>query len=139
MRPRRGAEAVVGVVGVGHPVAERLVDRVLERLRAGLHGDHLGAQQPHPGDVQRLARGVDRAHVDHAVQAEQRARGRGRHAVLAGAGLGDHPRLAHLPGQQGLTEHVVDLVRTGVVEVFSLQEDAGATGMLAEPRGLVQR
>ena len=59
--------------------------------------------------------------------------------MLTGAGLGDHPRLAHLTGQQRLTQHVVDLVRSGVVQVFSLQEDPGATGVLAEPRRLVQR
>src|SRR5256884_8041841 len=50
------------------------------------------------------------AHVDGAVQAEQRAGGRGSHAVLAGPGLRDHPRLAHPLGQQHLAEHVVDLV-----------------------------
>ena len=40
----------------------------------GRHRDDLGAQQPHPGDVQRLPPGVDLAHVDDALQAEQRAR-----------------------------------------------------------------
>ena len=102
MRAGSGAEAVVRVVGVGHPVAERLVDGVLQRLRTGLDRDDLGAEQPHPRDVQCLPGGVDRAHVDHALEAEQRACGRGGHPVLARAGLGDHPRLAHLPGQQRL-------------------------------------
>ena len=32
----------------------------------------------------------------------------------------DHPPLAHPLGEQGLAENVVDLVRTGVVEVLSL-------------------
>ncbi len=130
MRPGRGAEAVVGGVGVGDPVAERLVDGVLERLRTRLHRDHLGAEQPHPGDVERLPGDVDRAHVDDAFQAEQRARRRGRHPVLTGAGFGDDARLAHLLREQRLPEHVVDLVRSGVVEVFSLQEHPGATGVL---------
>ena len=102
-------------------------------------GDHLGAQQPHPGHVERLARGVDRTHVDDALQAEQRTRRRGRHPVLAGAGLGDDPGLAHLLGQQRLTQHVVDLVGSGVVEVFSLQEEPRTAGVLTESRGLVQR
>ena len=139
MRTRGGAEAVVRGVGVGHPVSERLVDGVLERLRAGLDRHHLGSEQPHPRDVQRLPGGVDGAHVDHAVEAEQRTRGRGGHPVLARAGLGDDPRLAHLSGQQGLTQHVVDLVRPGVVQVFSLEEEPRAAGVLAEPGGLVQR
>ena len=126
-------------VDVGHPVAHRLVDRVLERARAGGHRDDLGAEQPHPGDVERLPAGVLLAHVDDALEAEQRARGRGGDAVLAGAGLGDHPRLAHALGEQRLAEHVVDLVRAGVVEVLALEQDPRAAGVLAEPRGLGER
>jgi hypothetical protein len=110
MRSGCGTEAVVRVVGVGDPVPEGLVDGVLERLRTGLDGHHVSAKQPHPGHVEGLARGVDGTHVDHALDAEQRAGGRGRHPVLTGTRLGDHPGLAHLPGQQDLTEDVVDLV-----------------------------
>ena len=139
MRARRGAEAVIRVVGVGHPVSERLVDRVLERLGPGLHRHDFGSEQPHPRDVQRLPGGVDGAHVDHTVQAQQRTRRRGGHPVLTGAGLRDDARLAHLTGQQGLTQHVVDLVRSSVVQVFSLEEDPRTTRVLAEPGGFVER
>lgn len=58
--------------------------------------------------------------------------------MLTGPGLGDHPLLAHALSEQRLAEHVVDLVRTGVVQVFSLEEDAGA-GLLGQPRRLIQR
>ena len=64
-------------------------------------GDDLGAEQPHAGDVERLPAGVLLAHVDDALEAEQGGGGRGGDAVLAGAGLGDHPRLAHLAGRAG--------------------------------------
>ena len=111
----------------------------LSVLRPGLDGHHRRAQQPHPRHVERLPRGVDGTHVDDALQTQQRARGRGRHPVLPRSGLGDHPRLAHLTGQQCLTEHVVDLVGTGVVEVFSLQEDPRAACVLGQSLGLVQR
>ena len=43
MRACRRTDQVVGVVHVGHPVAQRLVHRVLERLRSGRHGVDLGA------------------------------------------------------------------------------------------------
>src|SRR6202035_3391757 len=39
----------------------------------------------------------------------------------------------------GLAQHVVDLVRTSVVQVFSLEENSCATSMLTEAGGLVQR
>ena len=79
------------------------------------------------------------AHVDDAFEPEQRARGGARHAVLAGAGLGDDARLAHALGEQRLAERVVDLVRAGVREVFALEEDAAAAARLGEPLGFPQR
>ena len=103
---------------------------------AGGDGDDLGAEQPHAGDVERLPLGVVLAHVDDALEPEQRGGGGGGDAVLAGAGLGDDPGLAHPLGQQRLAEDVVDLVRAGVVEVLALEDDPGAAGVLGEPRHL---
>ena len=70
-------------------------------------GRDLGAEQAHAIHVDRLAPHVLLAHVDDALQPEHRAhRGRGD-AVLAGAGLGDDPPLAHAlrraaPGRRAL-------------------------------------
>ncbi len=94
---------------------------------------HLGAQQTHPEDVQRLPSHVLGAHVDVAVEAEQRARRRRRHAVLAGAGLGDDPPLAHPHRKQRLAEGVVDLVRAGMGQVFALEKDPRAARRLGQP------
>jgi len=46
---------------------------------------------------------------------------RRRYAVHARTCLGDDALLAHALGEQGLTNGIVDLVRAGVVQVFSLQ------------------
>ena len=131
MRAGDRADAVEGVLDVGHPVAERLVHGVLEGLRAGLHRHHLGAEHLHAEDVRLLPLDVDGAHVDDAVEAEARAQRRGRDAVLAGAGLGDDPLLAHAAGEQDLAEHVVHLVRAGVVQLVALEVDLGAAGRRA--------
>ena len=88
----------------------------------GAHGTDLGPEQLHAKDVELLALGVDLAHVHDAVHAEQRRRRGRRHAVLAGAGLGDEAALAHAPGQQRLADHVVELVRAGVGEVLALEQ-----------------
>ena len=121
--PHDAADQVVRRLDVRDPVADRLVDRVLERPAAGGYGPHLGAQQPHPEHVQRLAADVLLAHVDDALLFEHRAHRRRSDAVLACAGLGDDPLLAHALRQQALAHGVVDLVRAGVRQVLALEVD----------------
>ena len=96
----------------------------LSVARAARDRPDLGAERVHPEHVRRLAADVLRAHVHDARQAEQRAGGGGRDAVLAGAGLGDDPGLAEPAGQERLAERVVDLVRAGVGEILALEVEA---------------
>ena len=139
MRPRHRADAIEGVVHVGDPIAQRLVHRVLQRARAGLHRHHLGAKHFHAEDVGLLPRDVDRAHIDDAVEPEARAQRRGRHAMLAGAGLGDDAFLAHAPRQQDLAEHIVDFVRAGVIELLTLEIDLRAASANRDARSDARR
>ena len=125
----------MGGLDVGDPVAHRLVDGVLERRGPAGHAPHLGAQRPHPKHVRRLALDVLLAHEHDARQAEQRARGRGGDAVLAGAGLGDDPRLAEPPGEQRLSERVVDLVGAGMGQVLALEIQAEGSGQPVDAAG----
>jgi hypothetical protein len=122
----------MGVGDVADPVADRLGGGVLQ-------GRRVGAEQAHAAHVDRLAPHVLGAHVDDAVQAEACAHGGGRHAVLAGAGLGDDPALAHAAGDERLAEGVVQLVRAGVAEVLALEVQPRAAEVLAEPLRGVQR
>ena len=87
----------MGRLDVRDPVADRLARRLAQGLRAVLDGHDLGAEQVHPLDVGPLAGHVLGAHVDDAVEAELRAHGRRRDAVLARAGLGDDPLLSEPP------------------------------------------
>ena len=108
------------VADARRPLAHGFGHGVLERGGAGGDGHDRRAEKAHTVDVQRLADGVLLAHEDDALHAHQRRGGGGRHAVLARAGLGDQARFAHLFREQRLTEHVVDLVRAGVVQVLAL-------------------
>ena len=84
----------------------------------------LGAEGVHAQDVRRLSADVLLAHEHDARQAQERAGGGRRDAVLAGAGLGDDPRLAEPSGEERLAEGVVDLVGARVGEVLALQVEA---------------
>ena len=114
---------------VGDPVAHGLADGVFEGAAAVGHADDVRAQQAHAEDVEALAAHVLFAHVDGAIEAEQRADGGGGDAVLARAGFGDDAALAHAPGEQRLAEAVVDLVRAGVEQVFALDVDLRAAAL----------
>lgn len=139
MRPRDRADAIEGVVHVGDPVTQRLVHGVFQRARARLHRNHLGAQHLHAEYVRGLSRDVDRAHIDDAFQAEPRAQRRGGDAMLVSAGLGNDALLAHAARDHDLAEHIVHLVRTGVIQLFPLEIDLGTTEMLGETLREIER
>src|SRR5258708_29374720 len=55
MRASRRTEKIMGVLEARRPVAERFVDRVLERSPAAFDTDHFGAHHPHSKDVKLLS------------------------------------------------------------------------------------
>ena len=59
--------------------------------------------------------------------------------MLAGAGFGDDAPLAHAPRHHDLAEHIVDLVRAGVVEFLALEIDFRAAEMLGQALGEIER
>ena len=138
MRSQHRPEHVRRRLDIRDPVAHRLVDRVLQRPRARLDTVHRRAKHTHAKHVERLARDVFRAHVHDAFDAEQRTRRRGRHTVLPRARLRHHATLAHARSQQHLAERVVDLVRAGVREVLTLEEQPHRRAR-RRPTRLVQR
>ena len=84
---------------------------------------HLRPQKFHPVHVQRLAAGIFLTHEDLTFHSHKRRHGGRGHAVLAGPRLRDHSGLSHLLCQQHLPQHVIDLVGTGMVQVFPFQID----------------
>ena len=136
---RHRADHIERVVAVRHPVAKSLVHRVLERRAALGDGVDLSAEHLHALDVRGLALDVEGAHVDLAVEAEERCdRGRGD-AVHSGAGLGYQAALAHAAGEEGLSDGVVHLVGACVVQVLALEVDARAAEVVGEALGTGER
>ena len=139
MRTARRPQHVVRGVHVGHPVAKRLVDGVLQGPRAVPHRNDGGAETFHPEHVGTLPGDIDLPHVDRALQSEPGGHGRGGDPVLTRAGLGDDPRLAHPLHQQPLSHDVVGLVGAGVVQVLALDVDTDPTEALAQVLGQGER
>src|ERR1700674_1351603 len=139
MRSRDRPDDVERILDVGHPVAHRFVERVLERLRAGFDRNHLSPEQLHPEYVLRLALDVFRSHLHDALHAEARSHGRGGNAVLAGARLGDHSRLAESFRQQRLADAIVYLVRTGVIQILALEIDLRAAELFGPALRVIDR
>ena len=93
------ADGVEVVLGVGEVFLKGAIDGFLERGGAARHGHQIAAQDAHLGDVGVFLFDIDLAHVDLAGDAHQCAGGGQCHAVLTGAGLGDHLLFAHELGQ----------------------------------------
>ena len=139
VRTGRGTNDVEGVVNVGYPVTHRLVHGVFQGRCTGRNRVHFGTQQLHAVHVQLLTLNVGRTHEDLAFQTKTGRYGGRCHAVLTSTGFSNDFLFAHKLGQQRLTNGVVHLVGTGVVQVFTLQEDARATTVVAQTLGIVQR
>ncbi|MPM98439.1 hypothetical protein SDC9_145625 [bioreactor metagenome] len=133
------ANDIKSVANIGHPVTHGFIEGILQGLGARLNRHHRRPQQLHAVDVGCLALDVLCAHVHHAFHPVARSHGRSRHPVLPGTGLGDHPRLAHPPSYQRLTDAVVNLVRTSVVQILSLQIDLRTTQQVRPPFGMIDR
>jgi len=121
MRSERTAQQVIGMMHICHPVAHRLVDRVLQGARPGVDGSYLRAKQLHSEDIQTLATHVLCAHVNDALQPKQRAHSCSRDAVLTCACLGNDALFLHAARQQSLAQGIVDFVRAGMEKIFAFQ------------------
>mmetsp|Transcript_35969 Transcript_35969/g.94334 ORF Transcript_35969/g.94334 Transcript_35969/m.94334 type:complete len:294 (+) Transcript_35969:675-1556(+) len=139
MRTDRRSDNVVCRVDVGDPVPHRLVDGVLQRLRSCVHGDALGAQHLHPKDVEGLSPHVLGPHVHDALEPKQCARSGGGDAVLPGPGFSNDPFLPKLLCEQCLPQRVVDLVCSGVREIFTFQPDLCPTKLGRQPLAVEDR
>jgi hypothetical protein len=121
---------IVGVSHIRHPIAERLVDCILEGPTPRIDRAHLCAEQFHAKHIGLLTCNVFRPHIDDAFQPEHRARRSRRDAVLPCACLRHNASLAHALCQQTLPQSIVDLVRARVRKVFPLQVDARPSAQL---------
>src|SRR5574344_1158099 len=114
------------------PVADSLVGGVFESPVARLHRSYLRSKHFHSFNVGVLALHVESTLIHHARHVHQCAHRSRSHTMLSSSRLGDDTFLSHFLGQQNLTDGVVDLVGTRMVEVLALQIELASIA-LAHP------
>ena len=119
------------------PVADGFVGGIFQCPVARLHRSHLCSQHLHPLHVHMLTLHVESSLIDDARHVHQSTYCGGGHAMLTSSCLGYDTLLAHLLGQQNLSDGVVDFVCAGVVQVFAFQVKA-ATIFLTHASGQVE-
>lgn len=93
----------------------------------------------HAEHVKRLAANILGAHINNALHIEHGADGGRGDAVLARAGLGDDAMGAHALREQNLSHHIIDFMRSGMVQILPLQIDLGPAELLAQMLRIRQR
>ena len=99
---------------------------------------HRCAEQTHFINVQCLTLRVFLPHKYFTFHAHQCRRCRCRHSVLTGSGLRNDTGFPHFLRQQYLTEHVVDLMCAGMVQILALQVNLRAAKILRHMCRIVQ-
>lgn len=119
MRAYGRTDDIEGILSALRPGADGFVGCILQGVVAGGYADHFRSQKLHAEYIQRLALDILRSHVYGAFHVEKGCAGCSCHAVLTGSGLRNDTGFSHFLRQQYLTEHVVDLMRTGMVQILA--------------------
>ena len=100
---------------------------------------YLGSEEFHTIDIQRLSVGIFFSHKNFTFHTEERCCRCGSHTVLSGTGLCDQAGLAHLLGKQCLSQGIIDLMGTGMVQILSLEIDLRAAQILGHLLRIIQQ
>ena len=111
---------VEGVSRVTAPVAYGLRAGIAQCHIACANGMHLGTQHLHPLNIGVLTLHVCCSHEYFTLHVHQRTHRSCCHTVLSGSRLSNDASLAHTFRQEDLTDGVVNLVSSRVVQVLTL-------------------
>ncbi len=123
VRSQRRTEQIMRIAHIRHPIADRFIDRILQRLRARSHWSHFRTEQLHAKHVRFLSRNIHHTHIHYTFESKQRRHRRRRDSMLPRARLCHNAPLPHPLHEQRLPQRVVDLMRARVRQVFALQID----------------
>ena len=137
MRTDCGTDDVVGIGRMTTPVADCLVGSIFQRHISGSDGDDGCTQHLHFFYIDMLAFYIRFSHVDDAFHVHQGTYGGSSYSVLSGTGFGDDAMLAHAACQKNLSDSVVNLVSSCMVQVFTFEVELAAI-LFGKPAGIVE-
>ena len=118
---------IMCVIHTAYPFTHSFINRVLQHPGARSHGVYLSAKQFHAVYVQCLSLSIFLSHEYFTFQSQERRCRSGSHPMLPCTGFCNDTGLAHLFSQQALPQCIVNLMCSGVVQIFSLQIDFGSS------------
>ena len=116
-----GTDDVIRIRRMAAPVADGFVRSIFQCHVTRCYRDDCGSQHLHLLYIDMLAFYIRFSHIHDALHVHQGANGGRCHSVLSGTGLGDDPLFAHAACQQNLSDGVVYLVGSCMVQVFPFQ------------------
>ena len=133
MRSHAGAQHIVGIPNPSRPLSHRLGHCVFERGCSRCHRVDLRSEETHPVDIERLPLRVFFPHEHFTLHTHESRCRSGCDPVLPCSCLCDHSCLPHLLRKEYLSEHIIDLMCTRVVQVFTLQIDFSSAQIFTHP------
>ena len=121
MRTNGRTDYIESVFRMTAPVAYGFVGCILESHVSTGYGTHLCTKHLHTLYIDMLSLHIFCTHVYYTWHIHKSADCSCCNTVLTGTGLCNNALLAHLTCQENLTYSIVDLMCTGMVEVFALK------------------
>ena len=121
MRSDSGAQNIKGIITAGSPCTHGLIAGILQGASAAGYPGNRCPQQLHLEYIQRLSAHVLNPHEHLTFHTEKSRRCCGGNPMLPGTRLRNDFRFSHSFCQQCLPQHIIDLVRTGMIQILPLQ------------------
>ena len=134
-----GSNDIMCVIHTAYPFTHSFINRVLQHPGARSHGVYLSAKQFHAVYVQCLSLSIFLSHEYFTFQSQERRCRGSSHPMLSRASFRDDAGLTHFLSQQALSQRVINLMCSGMIQIFSLQIDFGSAQILCHLLRVVEK
>ena len=112
---------IEGILSCLGPGSYRFICSILESIAARFNRHHLSTQHLHSHHIERLTFHILLAHIYCTFHIKKRSSCGCCHSMLSGSRLCDNLGLTHSLGKKYLTEHIINLMSSRVIQILSLE------------------